>query len=142
MSKASARGFVCIVAASVLFSAQPICAKEKITIASKDARKYPPKPEQCEIQVFEDATTLPTQPYVEVAIINYHDERHRTKDGALKLEVAMPKIAASACKLGADALIGVRVTEVRRLEFAMFNVRAAAVRFETEDQPKSTGAQP
>ena len=44
----------------------------------------------------------------------------------------MPKIKARACKAGADALIDVRVTEVRRLEFAMFNVRAVAVRFVPE----------
>jgi hypothetical protein len=39
------------------------------------------------------------------------------------------KIKARACKIGGDALIGIRVTEVRRLEFAMFNVSATVVRF-------------
>ena len=37
------------------------------------------------------AALKPDQEYVDLGIINYHDERHRAKDGALKLEVAMPK---------------------------------------------------
>ena len=45
------------------------------------------------------------------------------------LEVVMPKIKANACKAGGDALIDIGVTEVRRLAFAMFNVRATVVRF-------------
>jgi hypothetical protein len=47
----------------------------------------------------------------------------------LKLEVVLPAIKARACKLGADGLMDIRVTEVRRLEFAMFNVRATVIRF-------------
>jgi hypothetical protein len=39
---------------------------------------------------------------------------------------------ARVCQAGADALINIRVTEVRRLEFAMFNVSATAVRFEPQ----------
>lgn len=110
----------------VLFSA-PSHAKEKITFTPKGDVRYQPKPASCQIQVFQDSK--PEQAYGELGIINYHDERHRSKAGSLKLEVVMPKIKAHACKVGADALIDIRVTEVRRLEFAMFNVRATAVRF-------------
>ena len=117
--------FLCI--GSVLFSSRSGYAKEKITFTPKEAVHYQAKPESCEIQVFQDSK--PDQAYVELGIINYHDERHRANAGSLKLEVVMPKIKASACKVGADALIDIRVTEVRRLEFAMFNVRATVVRF-------------
>ena len=118
--------FLCICA--MLFSSHPGYAKEKITFTPKDgAAQHDAKPESCEIQVFKDSK--PDQEYVELGIINYHDERHRANSGSLKLEVAMPKIKALACKVGGDALVDVRVTEVRRLEFAMFNVRATVVRF-------------
>ena len=118
--------FVCI--CSVMFCSGPGYAKEKITFTPKGSRPHQAKPESCEIQVFQDSK--PDQTYVDLGIINYHDERHRSNAGSLKLEAVMPKIKANACKIGADALIDIRVTEVRRLEFAMFNVRATAVQFE------------
>ena len=118
--------FVCI--CLVLFSSGPAYAKEKITFTPKEGSgQHEAKPESCEIQVFKDSK--PDQEYVELGIINYHDERHRAASGSLKLDVALPKIKALACKVGGDALIDVRVTEVRRLEFAMFNVRATVVKF-------------
>lgn len=118
--------FLCI--CSMLFSAQPGYAKEKITFTPKEgAGQHEAKPASCEIQVSKDSK--PDQEYVELGTINYHDERHRANSGSLKLEVAMPKIKELACKVGGDALIDIRVTEVRRLEFAMFNVRATVVRF-------------
>jgi len=116
--------YICL----VLFSSTQAYAKEKITvIPKKGVGQYQPKRESCEIQVFTDSK--PDQEYVELAVINYHNERHRLNSGSLKLEVAMPKIKARACKIGGDALIGITVTEVRRLEFAMFNVSATVVRF-------------
>ena len=118
--------FLCL--CSILFCSRLGYAKEKITFTTKEPRQHQSKPASCEIQVFQDSK--PDQPYVEIGIVNYHDERHRSKAGSLKLEVAMPKIKASVCKVGADALVDIRVTEVRRLEFAMFNVRGIAVRFE------------
>ena len=117
--------FLCI--GSVLCSSRPGHAKEKLTFTPKETAQYQRKPESCEIRVFQDSK--PDQAYVDLGIINYHDERHRSNAGSLKLEVVMPTIKARACKAGADALIDIRVTEVRRLEFAMFNVRATAVRF-------------
>ncbi len=117
--------FLCI--CPVLFSSRPGYAKEKITFTPKESGQYEAKPASCEIQVFSDSK--PDQAYVDLGIINYHDERHRSNAGSLKLEVVMPKIKALACKVGGDALIDIRVTEVRRLEFAMFNVRATVVRF-------------
>ena len=118
--------FLCI--CSVLFLSQPGDAREKITYTPKDgAGQHEAKPESCEIRVFNDSK--PDQAYVELGIINYHDERHRANSGSLKLDVAMPKIKALACKVGGDALVDIRVTEVRRLEFAMFNVRATVVKF-------------
>jgi GTP cyclohydrolase III len=118
--------FLCI--CSVLFSSSPCHAKEKITFTPKEgSARHEAKTESCEIQVFKDAK--PDQEYVDLGIINYHEERHRANSGALKLDVAMPKIKALACKVGGDALIDIRVTEVRRLEFAMFNVRATVVKF-------------
>ena len=117
--------FLCI--CSVLLSSRPGYAKEKITFTPKDVGHRQAKPESCEIQVFKDSK--PDQEYAELGVINYHDERHRSNAGSLKLEFVMPKIKASACKIGADALTDIRVTEVRRLEFAMFNVRATVVRF-------------
>jgi hypothetical protein len=112
---------------SVLFSSRAGYAKEKITFTPKGSDQHKPKPTSCDIQVFQDSK--PDQEYVDLGIINYHDERHRAKSGSLKLDVVMPKIKASACKVGADALSDIRVTEVRRLEFAMFNVRATVLRF-------------
>jgi len=118
--------FLCI--CSVLFSSQPAYAKEKITFTPKQGSgQHEAKAASCEIQVFKDSK--PDQEYVELGTINYHDERHRANSGSLKLDVAMPKIKELACKVGGDALIDIRVTEVRRLEFAMFNVRATVVRF-------------
>jgi hypothetical protein len=105
-------------------------AKEKITFLAKDSTKYSARPADCEVEMFAEAK--PEQPYVEIGVVNYHEERHRTRDGALKIELALPKIKASACKNGVDALMDVRVTEVRRLEFVMYNIRATAVRFETK----------
>ena len=115
---------------SVLFSSRPAYAKEKITFTPKEAGQHQAKQASCEIRVFQDSK--PDQAYVDLGIINFHDERHRSKAGSLKLEVVMPKIKASACKVGADALIDIRVTEVRRLEFAMFNVRATVVLFDSK----------
>jgi len=112
---------------SVLLSSRPAYAKEKISFTPKEAVRHQAKPASCEIRVFQDSK--PDQAYVELGVINFHDERHRSKAGSLKLEAVMPKIKASACRVGADALIDIRVTEVRRLEFAMFNVRATVVRF-------------
>ena len=117
--------FACM--CSVLFFSRPSDAKEKITFTPKESSQQQAKPETCEIKVFQEAK--PEQAYVELGIINYHDERHRTNAGTLKLDIVMPTIKAQACKVGADALIDIRVTEVRRLEFAMFNVRATVVRF-------------
>jgi hypothetical protein len=127
MAKQRARVvFLCV--CSVLLLSHPSYAKEKITYTPKDgSSQHEAKPESCEIQVFKDSK--PDHEYVELGLINYHDERHRANSGSLKLEVAMPKIKALACKVGGDALIDIRVTEVRRLEFAMFNVRATVVRF-------------
>jgi hypothetical protein len=113
----------------MLSSFAPVHAKERITVTAIDSRPLSSKPANCEIQEIQDPTATPTRPYVEFAIINYHDERHRSKDGALKLHVVMPKIKARACNLGADALVNIRVTEIRRLEFVMYNVRATALRF-------------
>ena len=118
--------FLCV--CSILFCSRLGYAKEKLTFTPKEPGPHQSKSASCEIQVFQDSK--PDQAYVEIGIVNYHDERHRSKAGSLKLEVAMPKIKASVCKVGADALVDVRVTEVRRLEFALFNVRAIAVRFE------------
>ena len=129
MSNQPAQLFLVCACALLLFAPHPAYGKEKITVTLKETDRRQPKPESCEIQVFKDAK--PDRAYVDVGVINYHDERHRSNAGSLKLEVVMPKIKASACKLGADALIDIRVTEVRRLEFALFNVRATVVRFGT-----------
>ena len=102
-------------------------AKEKVTYTPKTLERYAAKPDSCEIQVFQDVK--PERAHVELGTINYHDERHRTNAGSLKLEAVLPAIKVRACKLGADGLMDIRVTEVRRLEFAMFNVRATVIRF-------------
>jgi hypothetical protein len=122
--------WVFLVCCATVMAAGPGAAKEKITFIPKQERPQPAKPESCEMQVFVEGK--PDRPFIDLGVVNYHDERHRAKDGALKLEVAMPKIKARACRAGADALIDIKVTEVRRLEFAMFNVRAAAIRFTAE----------
>ena len=115
---------------SMMVCSSLILAKEKITFTPKDKDRHESKAASCEIQIFQDAK--PVRAFTEIGVLNYHDEAHRAKDGALKLDVALPKMKASACKAGADALIDIRVTEVRRLEFAMFNVRAVAVRFDSK----------
>jgi len=116
---------LCICA--VLAARGPGYAKEKVVYTPSTRDHYEAKPDSCAIQVFQDAR--PEQAHVELGLINYHDERHRTNAGSLKLEVVLPAIKARACKLGADGLKDIRVTEVRRLEFAMFNVRATVIRF-------------
>jgi hypothetical protein len=131
------RAIVCAVA--VLVGAQPGSAKEQITITRKDSRQYPPRPDDCAIAIHEEPEAKPDSSYAEVAIINYHDERHRSKDGSLKLAVVLPLLKARACRLGADALIDIRVTEVRRLEFVMFNVRATAVKFSDTPERRWSG---
>lgn len=122
--------FVFLVCCATVMAAASGAAKEKITFIPKQDHPQPAKPESCEMRVF--AEGKPDRPFVDLGFVNYHDERHRAKDGSLKLELAMPKIKARACRAGADALIDIRVTEVRRLEFTMFNVRAAAIRFAPE----------
>lgn len=121
---------VMAVCCAILIAAGRGAAKEKVTFTPKQEHAHPAKPESCEMQVFTEGK--PDRPYIDFGIVNYHDERHRAKDGSAKLDVAMPKIKARACRAGADALIEIRVTEVRRLEFAMFNVRAVAIRFTAE----------
>ena len=117
--------FVCVCA--IVCSTIAGAAKEKITFTAKESGPYQAKPASCEIQVFQESK--PDAAYVDVGVINFHDERHRAKDGALKLEVVLPKLKAKACSVGADALVDVRVTEVRRPEFVMYNVRAIVARF-------------
>ena len=119
-----------VVCCATAIAVGPAAAKEKITFTPKQGHVQPAKPESCEMQVFTEGK--PDRPYIDLGVVNYHDERHRTKDGSLTLDVALPKITARACRAGADALIDLRVTEVRRLEFAMFNVRATAIRFAAE----------
>jgi hypothetical protein len=99
---------------------------EKITFAQRGSGALESKAESCEIRVFQDPDTPP--PFVDLGLINYHEERHRTRAGSLTLDAVLPKLKAAACAVGADALVNVRVTDVRRLEFAMFNIRATAVR--------------
>jgi hypothetical protein len=111
-----------------LFVAGAANAKEKITFTATDHATYQAKPQACPIEEFRDSQ--PDRPYAVVGVINYHDERHRSSAGSLKLDAVMPKIKVSACRAGGDALINIIVTEVRRLEFAMFNVRATVVHFE------------
>jgi hypothetical protein len=122
---------VLLLASALLLAAPSIAAaKEKITFTAKGSAKHDAKPEDCEIQVFQ-GEELPTSPYVEIGVVNYHDEQHRMNSGSLNFETALKRLRARSCAAGADALINIRVTEVRRLEAAMFNVRATAVRFES-----------
>jgi hypothetical protein len=111
---------------SALFWSRPGQAREKITFTPNAPGRHQAKRDPCEIQIFQDSK--PDRPYVDLGIINYHDERHRSKAKALTLEVALPQIKASACRVGADALMNIRVIENRHLEFAMFNVSATVVR--------------
>jgi hypothetical protein len=138
----SARNVAIGCAVSILLGAQPGYGKEQITVTRKDSRQHPAKPDTCEIDVFQETGTKPQRPYDEVAIVNYHDERHRSKDGSLKLYVVLPILKTRACRLGADALVDIRVTEVRRLEFVMFNVRTTAVHYNTDapSTPSTDGA--
>lgn len=106
----------------------PSWGKAKIGFSPKGSGKYPAKSADCEIQVFQDLK--PDRPFAELGVINYHDEKHRTKAGNLKLEVALPLIKARACQAGADAIMNVHVTQVKHLEWAMFHVSATAIRFE------------
>lgn len=117
-------------ASVVLLLTGAVYAAEKITFTPKGPDTYPAKPATCEIETFQDAK--PERSYIQIGVLNYHDERHRTKDGSLKLEVALPKMKARACTAGGDALMDIRVTEVRRLEWAMFNVRAIVIRYDAK----------
>jgi hypothetical protein len=103
-------------------------AAEKITFTPKDKKTFPAKPAACEIAVV--AEGKPDRPFTEIGVLNLHDERHRTKGSGLTLASVMPALKAATCKAGGDALIDVHVTDARRLEWAMFNVRAVVVRYE------------
>jgi hypothetical protein len=144
MRTRSALHLAVLSAASVLLASQSSYGKEQITVTRKDGHQHPSKADTCEIAVFQEPGTKPEAPHIEVAIINFHDEKHRSKDGSLKLYVVLPLLKTRACRLGADALVDIRVTEVRRLEYVMYNVRATAVRFEPETQhaPGGESARP
>jgi hypothetical protein len=103
-------------------------AKARISFVPKGAASYEARQGPCGIQVFQDSK--PDRPYVEIGTINYHHERHRTSAGALKLDTALPQIRRRACEIGADAIVNIRVTDEKRLEWAMFHVTATAVRFQ------------
>jgi hypothetical protein len=67
-----------------LFSSGQSYAKEKVTFTPKQgSSQHEPKPPTCEIHVFKDSK--PDQECVDLGTINYHDERHRTNSGSLKL---------------------------------------------------------
>ena len=83
---------VFLVCCAIVIAAGPGAAKEKITFTPKQGQPQPAKPESCEMQVF--AERKPDRPFIDLGVINYHDERHRTQDGSLKLDVAIPKIKA------------------------------------------------
>jgi hypothetical protein len=117
-----------IVACAAALVVGTVHAAEKITFTPKGSEKYPAKPATCEIAVFQD-TAKPDRPHTEIGVLNYHDERHRTDTSALTLAVALPKMKAAACKAGGDALMEIRVTEAKHLEWALFNVRAVVVRY-------------
>lgn len=134
MTRFCVRALLLLCMAGMLLVTEPGYARERITVTRKDGHNYPPKADTCEIGVFQEPGTKPDTSHAEIAVINYHDERHRSKDGSLKLFVALPILKTRACRLGADALVDIRVTEVRRLEFVMFNVRATAVRLEEGTQ--------
>jgi len=94
MAKQRAQVFLLCIC-SVLFSSVESFAKEKITFTPREGSgQHEAKPASCEIQVFKDSN--PDQEYVELGIINSHDERHRAASGSLKLEGALPKIKALA----------------------------------------------
>ncbi len=109
-----------------LLSAPPAHAKGKIAFTPKGDGRNQSRPASCEVQVFQGSR--PDTPFVELGTIDYHDERHRSRAGSLNLEAVLPTLKARACQAGAEALVDVKVTEVRRLEFAMFHVRATVVR--------------
>ena len=73
--------FLCVCV--LLFVSRPGDAKEKITFTPTEAAQPQAKPDACEIQVFQNSK--PDQAYVDLGVINYHDERHRSKAGSLKL---------------------------------------------------------
>jgi len=98
----------------------------RVSFTPRDPQQYPAKDPACEIEVMD---TAPNRPFADLGTVNYHDERHRMSDGELTLETAMPEIKKLACLNGADAIMNVRVTEERRLEFAMFHVSARAIRY-------------
>jgi hypothetical protein len=115
------------VAAGLIALTACAAATPKITFVPNGPAPSSPRPAACEIAVFRDAK--PERRYTELGVINYHDERHRLDDRGLSVDTALAEIKARACQAGADAVI-IRVTESRRLEFAMFHVAATALRFE------------
>lgn len=125
-SRRRARRGVLLCAVVLLVSQASGAAKEKITFTPKGDERHTAKKADCVIDVFPDER--PEGPLTEIGWVNYHDERHRMSDAELKVEVALPKMKAAACKAGGEALVDVKVTEIRRLEFAIFNVRATLVR--------------
>ena len=104
-------------------------AAAKITFTPSEPRvSAAAKDPSCKIEVLE---SRPDRKYVKIGIINYHNEWHRTSSGDTPAK-AMPQIQKRACQAGADAIMGIQVTERKILEFAMLNVRVATIRFETE----------
>jgi hypothetical protein len=99
----------------------------RITFVPKISDLAPAKPATCEIAVFRDGR--PDRPFTELGVINFHREWHRALGGKQTVAAALPQIKMRACRAGADAVM-LRVTEERRLEWAMLHVAATVIRFE------------
>ncbi|HYR86522.1 MAG TPA: hypothetical protein VE422_20710 [Terriglobia bacterium] len=128
MSRHLTKWSLLIVAASTCLAASP-----KITFTPSRGPGARAKNPSCAIELFED--TEPSQKFVQLGFINYHDEWHRTSSGT-KFEKALPLIQKRACEAGADAIMNVQVREEKRFEFAFINVRVTAIRFEAPQELK------
>jgi hypothetical protein len=118
-----------------VFGSLSVCylAKPKITFTPASKEVFPFKSPSCDIWSFENSEK-PAKQYTEVGIINFHEEWHRSKAG-VTVDKAMPQIKARACQAGADAITEIHVTQDKRLEFAVLNVRVTAIRFKEAQIP-------
>lgn len=90
---------------------------------------YPPRPENHDIAVFQDAP--PARPFVRVARLDVHLEK--TVFIASSLADAMPELKKQARLAGADAIIDIREQRSSIGETRIYHVTATGIRYDAAD---------
>lgn len=87
---------------------------------------YPPKPGNCEIEIFRGAD--PGRPFTRISRINVHLEKTHFVQSDLRS--ASNELKRQACLSGADAVIELSENSSSYLETRMYNVTATGIVFQ------------